>query len=405
MSNDEIIYDDQIDFFKLIGNLYNNKFKIIIITLIFMIFILTYSIISLILPSEISYLPNVYSSSSTVILNNAQGGSALDSMLASSGMSNIAGFAGISGGAGTISDAQLAIKLVTTYSFIEKINSEFNLDEIYETIDSDFPETNLKKAILERLSISENEDTGLLNISYTDIDKYLATDIVNKVTDLLEDEFDKIDIIRNRNQLSVVEDKKQKVEIELDRLQNEILTFQKRYNLVDVNVVFSELMKQIAELQSQLLMKNVSIDSYSQISSIKDPGYLKLIAERDALLRAVKLVENGESGDYPPINKLPELSLELEYLKRELDVQATVYKSLITQIESLKLTADGTGPTFQVLEMARVPEMKSGPSRGKICIIVTIAGFFFSILSVFIKEAWLNIKNDPDKIIKLKGIK
>lgn len=405
MSNDEIIYDDQIDFFKLIGNLYNNKFKIIIITLIFMIFILTYSIISLILPSEISYLPNVYSSSSTVILNNAQGGSALDSMLASSGMSNIAGFAGISGGAGTISDAQLAIKLVTTYSFIEKINSEFNLDEVYETIDSDFPETNLKKAILERLSISENEDTGLLTISYTDIDKYLATDIVNKVTDLLEDEFDKIDIIRNRNQLSVVEDKKQKVEIELDRLQNEILTFQKRYNLVDVNVVFSELMKQIAELQSQLLMKNVSIDSYSQISSIKDPGYLKLIAERDALLRAVKLVENGESGDYPPINKLPELSLELEYLKRELDVQATVYKSLITQIESLKLTADGTGPTFQVLEMARVPEMKSGPSRGKICIIVTIAGFFFSILSVFIKEAWLNIKNDPDKIIKLKGIK
>lgn len=402
---DNRVKEDEIDILELISLILKNIKWIIGITTTFMGGVLVVAILSIILPAEKSFMPNEFSPSSTVMLNSSENGSALDSMLASSGMSNLAGLAGISRGGGTISDSQLAMKLVTTHSFIDKINIEFGLDKVYDTFDSDYPETDLKKAILERLSLSENEDTGLLTISYTDIDKFLATDIVNKVTDLLEEEFDKIDIIRNRNQLSVVEDKKQKVEIELDKLQNEILAFQNKYNLVDVNVVFSELMKQIAELQSQLLMKNVAIDSYSQISSIKDPGYLKLVSERDALERAIFLVQEGKTGDYPPLDKLPELSLELEYLRRELDVQATVYKSLIAQIESLKLTADGTGPTFQVLETARVPEMKSGPSRGKLCIIVTFAGFFFSMFFVFLKEAWLNIKNDPEKMKKLKGSK
>lgn len=396
--------EDEIDLLDFISILINNIKSIVIITFIFMLVILAYASISLLLPSDKSYLPNEFSPTSTVMLNSNEGASAFDSMMASSGMSSLAGIAGFSTGGGSISDAQLAIKLVTTYSFIDKINNEFELDKIYETIYSDYPETDLKEVILERLSLSEDEDTGLLSIRYTDIDKYLATDIVNRVTDLLEDEFNKIDIIRNKNQLSLVEEKKYKVEIELDRLQNEILTFQNNYNLVDVNVVFSELMKQIAELQSQLLMKNVAIDSYSQISSIKDPGYLKLVSERDALARAIELVENGQTGDYPPLDKLPELSLELEYLKRELDVQATVYKSLITQLETLKLTADGTGPTFQVIEKARVPEKKSGPSRGKLCIMVTIVGFFFSIFFVFLREALLNIKNDPEKMKKLKRI-
>lgn len=397
--------DSVIDILAIISVLIKNIKLILGITIVFMIGVLVYAAVSIKLPAEISYLPNQYSSRSTVILNNSESSGGLDSVLAASGMGGLAGLAGISGKSGSISDSQLAMELVTTHSFIEKINNEFNLDKVYETYASDHPETNLRKAILGRLDLSMDDESGLLTISYTDIDKHLATNIVNAITDLLEEEFNKIDTIRNKNQLKVVEDKRLKVEIELDRLENEILSFQNKHNLVDVNIVFSELMKQIAELQSQLLMKNVAIDSFSQISSIRDPGYLKLVSERDALVRAIEIVEEGKTGNYPPLDKLPELSLKLEYLKRELDVQATVYKSIITQIESLKLTTDGTGPTFQVLEMARIPEIKSGPSRGKLCIIVTLVGFFLSIIFVFIKDAWLAIRNDPDKMMVLKGLK
>lgn len=405
MAESEFENEAVMDLLDLFSVIVKNIKLIARITFISMLGILVFSILSLVLPQEKSFLPNEFSPKSTVMIKSSESSNGLDSILATSGMSSIAGLAGISGASNGISDSMLAMELVKTHSFITKINDEFNLENIYETNESESPETDLKKAILERLSLSENTETGLLTISYTDIDKYLATEIVNKVTDLLEEEFEKIDIIHNKSQLSVAEDKKEKVESELDRLQNKILTFQNNHNLVDVNVVFTEMMKQIAELQSQLLMKNVAIETYSQLSNIRDPGYLKLISERDALQKGIELIQEGKTGNYPPLDKLPELSLELEYLKRELDVQANVYKSIIAQIESLKLTSDGTGPTFQVLETARVPEIKSGPSRGKLCIIVTLIGFFVSILFVYFKEAWLNIKADPVKMNKLKGIK
>lgn len=405
MSINEIDKEDEIDLLALVGLIYKNLIIIISITFVFIIGVLVYCIVSIKLPPEESYLPNTFSPKSTVILNNSYGGNPIDSMLNSTGMSNLAGLAGISSGGKNLSDSNLAMKLVTTYSFIERINKEFNLDQVYETSNTEFPETNLKNAILARLRISEDDVTGLIYIMYTDIDKYLATEIVNRVTDLLEEEFSKIDIIRNKSQRTVLENKKEMVEIELDRLQNKIRIFQNKHNLIDVNVVFSELMKQLTELQSQLLMKNVSIDSYSQISSVKDPGYLKLISERDALERAIDLVKDGKTGNYPPLDTLPELSMELEYLKRELGVQTNVYNSIITQLESLKLTSDGTGPTFQILELARVPEKKSGPNRTKLCIQITIIGFIISLFVVFLKEVFLYFKNAPEKIKKLKGIK
>ena len=62
-------------------------------------------------------------------------------------------------------------------------------------------------------------------------------------------------------------------------------------------------------------------------------------------------------------------------------------------------------PVFQILEYAEIPDMKSGPSRGKLCIIVTFAAFFISVFLAFLLNAIENIKNDPEAMAKLKGKK
>jgi uncharacterized protein involved in exopolysaccharide biosynthesis len=53
--------------------------------------------------------------------------------------------------------------------------------------------------------------------------------------------------------------------------------------------------------------------------------------------------------------------------------------------------------------MAEVPDKKSGPSRGLLCIIVTFAAGFFSIFLAFVLNAIETIKKDPDAMAKLKG--
>lgn len=393
----------EIDLLDLISILLKNKLWIISITLLFMITIVTISIISLKLPPQKSFLPNEYSPKSLVMINSSGSNNSFDSLLSSSVMGSFASLAGISGSSST-SDSDLAIKLATTNSFINKLDQHFKLNEIYDVNKTEFPLTTLRTIVKKKLSIKMTETSGILEITYVDIDKKLATNIVNKVTELLENEFAIIDVIRNRNQYSVVEDKKAVVEAEMKRLQDEIINFQIKHNILDVRIVSEEIVKLISELQSDLLKKEVAIESYGKISNIKDPAYLTLVNQRDAILNAIGKLENGEVGDYPPIKDIPNLAVELETLKRKLDVQVISYKALIQQSETLKLTAEGTGPTFQVLETAEIPEMKSGPSRGKMCMIVSIIGFFFSIFFVFSKQLFIYIKNNPEIISRLKGV-
>jgi uncharacterized protein involved in exopolysaccharide biosynthesis len=96
--------------------------------------------------------------------------------------------------------------------------------------------------------------------------------------------------------------------------------------------------------------------------------------------------------------------LEANRLELELKAQESVYTQLKTQYELVKVQLASETPVFKVLEYAEVPDQKSGPSRGKLCIIITFASFFFSIFLVFLLHGIEIIRKDPEAMAKLKPI-
>jgi uncharacterized protein involved in exopolysaccharide biosynthesis len=88
----------------------------------------------------------------------------------------------------------------------------------------------------------------------------------------------------------------------------------------------------------------------------------------------------------------------------ELAAQQQVYSQLKVQYELLKINMASEKPVFQVLELAEVPDQKSGPSRGMICIIVTFAAGFISVFLAFVLNAISNIRKDPEAMAKLRGV-
>jgi len=95
--------------------------------------------------------------------------------------------------------------------------------------------------------------------------------------------------------------------------------------------------------------------------------------------------------------------LEMTRLQMELEAQKQVYTQLKTQYELLKVEMASETPVFQILELAEVPDRKSGPSRGMLCIIVTFAAGFFAVMLAFMLEAIENVKKDPEAMKKLTG--
>jgi len=100
---------------------------------------------------------------------------------------------------------------------------------------------------------------------------------------------------------------------------------------------------------------------------------------------------------------LPAIIMDVDRIALELTAQKEVYTQLKVQYELLKVTMASEKPIFQILETAEVPDQKSKPSRGLLCIIVVFAAGFFAVFLAFVLNAIANIKNDPEAMAKLRG--
>lgn len=123
-----------------------------------------------------------------------------------------------------------------------------------------------------------------------------------------------------------------------------------------------------------------------------------------SLQKQIQTLEGSVANIYNP-NAAPSIMLDSTLLKMELNVQEQIYAQLKAQYESLKVTMASEQPVFQILEYAEIPDRKSGPSRGKLCIIIAFAAFFLSVFLAFALNAIENIKNDSEAMSKLKSKK
>ncbi|MDE6773025.1 MAG: lipopolysaccharide biosynthesis protein [Treponemataceae bacterium] len=98
---------------------------------------------------------------------------------------------------------------------------------------------------------------------------------------------------------------------------------------------------------------------------------------------------------------IPSIATGTTRIQMELEAQKEVYTQLKIQYEMLKVEMQSEQPIFQILERPEIPDQKSKPSRGMLCIIIMFAAFFLSVFLAFARNAFRNIRNDPEAWGKL----
>jgi uncharacterized protein involved in exopolysaccharide biosynthesis len=326
--------DDEISLLDLFSVLWQRRRMIISVTIIAMIGIIIFSVISLVLPSEKSPLPNKYTPKALMLIDDksSSGGGGLASMLNASGMGSLASLAGVNI-PGNTSNSQLAVFLIGTNTLLDSIVDEFNLIDRYKIKKS--PRGNSRKKLKKILKADSDEKSGVLTISFTDKDPVLAKNVVNYCTAFLEKRFDELGLDKNK-------------------IEKENLELNLAATLLDVQ-----------ELEEESRKLEQSVNSFS--------------------------------------GRLPAITRDINRITLELTAKRQVYTQLRVQYELIKVKMSSENPVFQILELAEAPDMKSGPSRGMLCVIVTFAAGFFSIFLAFVQNAIANIKKDPEAIAKLRG--
>lgn len=324
--------DDEISLIDLIAVLWKRKKMIIGITVAAMIGVVVFSVISIVLPPEDSFLPNEYTVTSTMFVKDESSNSGLNLGSASS-LASLVGITMPSGGSNTSS---IILYLVKSDLFLDSIVKEFNIIEKLEIDKS--PIANARDAVRELVSAEFDSSAGVLKISCTDKDVNFAFDVVNFTIQW---------ITAKLEELGVDDNKIKKINLE----------------------------KNLESTWKDI--QNLTYELKKLTSAITDGRKLWTT----------------------------ETTLEQYRIEMELSAQKTVYTQLKSQLELLDIEMETDTPTFQILEYPTIPDRKSGPSRGMLCIIVSFAAFFVSVFLAFLLNAIENIKKDPDAMAKLKGEK
>lgn len=372
------------------------KLLIMVITFIAAAGSVTFSIISLRLPPEESFYPNYYQAYS-VLLVGQDSVSGMASMLSGFGI-DVSSFGG-----NEINYGDLAIHILQSRPFLDSIIEKHNLVEKYKITET--IKTKSRQAVLLNSEYNYEPRTGILTISYQDTDPEFTRDMVNSMVEALQEWFQQWEGSTSQQEISVLKNKIEEVTQEIDRLEQELQSFQTKYGVISVEQIAEAQTAMITDLQSQLIQTEIAIKNYSGFSNIQDQELIQLQAQRDSLRDLIRQIESGQGTglrQMPSRDELPALAIEYSHLRMAYEVQTRIYQNLQEQYEIQRLTNTARS-IFSVIEPAEIPDEKAGPSRGKLCIIVTGFAFFFSIAIALFIDFIKKIKNDPKKKSILKG--
>jgi uncharacterized protein involved in exopolysaccharide biosynthesis len=389
------LFDYLLEYIQLI---LKNKFFIIILSLGLSAAIAVVLIITAILPPDVSPLPNSYRANASLFLIEPSG-SSMSSLLSSLGIE------GGDRGSYESSYSQMAMQILRTRSFVDKLIEEFKLKEKYKFNKSgEGSLSDLRKMIIAKSRYSFDPNGRMLYIGYEDTDAQFAKDIVNKMVDRLNDWFSSKGGTMRIQQKKLLEEKLVEISQDIAEMEAKLKELQKKYGTLSIEESAQSQINVLSNLQSQLILKELEIKNYSNISRVEDRRSITLKSERDNILELINQVKEGNIANgikLPPQSQLPEIAQEFSHLNTNLQIQRKIYETLAQQYEVVKL-AQGSEPVFEVLEYAEIPD-KSGPQRSLIFLGGVIASVGISIGIVFCRQFIKFLFSSYQRKIKSSG--
>jgi tyrosine-protein kinase Etk/Wzc len=353
---------------KIVSMFWRYRLLIVIIPLVATLGVAAFCIASVRLPPDKSPLPNVYSASATILVQGSSQSDVAGSILSALGMDQRSAPT-----TATRDNGDIILEILHSRTILDQLISEFHLvDKYHITYDV---KGKTRQRLLMGMNTVYTRSSGSINISYQDTDPVFTKNIVNRMVSLLDEWFSMNRGMAKQKQKQVLEEKINEVKVTISNLQNRIKKMQTQYGVLDVQGLSQSQATTIASLRSQLILKEIDIMNYSGFSKIDDPRLEQLKSERQNLLNLIdqnqlKLPESQRGGsDAAAVaanaqKNLLDVAQSFSQLNSELDIQQKIYNTLSPQYEAMKLAPESEA-AFQILELAEVPDVKSGPQRSK----------------------------------------
>lgn len=332
-------------------------------------------------------LPPKYTAS-TLFLPPQQQSSAAAGMLQSLGA--LGGLAGAAAGIKNPTDQYISFlkTRVVQNAVIEKMD----LKNHYK---ADFDE-DYRKILEKNSNISAGKD-NIIKIEVTDKDRKLSADIANEYVKELTMLIGKFAVTEAQNRRVFFE--KQLSETK-DRLtQAQVALARSGVSLDALNMNPGTAIEGPARLKAQVTAQEVKLAAMRSYLTENAPEFKQALSELSELKKKLAQFEShdergngGKSSEY--IAKY-----------REYKYQETLFEIFSKQYELARVDEGREGPMIQVIDYAVPPEKKSSPKKLLLALGAAIAGFFLSLIYVFVRRTLESARRNPEDAEKMATIR
>lgn len=331
-------------------------------------------------------MPNMYTARAMILPSQDDKG------MMSAMMAQLGGLAGLAGGIGGPTTSDLYVTMLKSETVKDPIIDRFKLMDVYEVK----YRADAYGALDSSAAMSLGKKDGVITIAVTDRDPKRAADVANAYVEELGRLTARLSMGGAGKNRVFFEERLATAQADLARAEDALKVFQSRNKAVAVTEQAKATIEGVAQLRAQLAAKEVELAALRQSMTDESHEVKNLKALIGNLGGQIARLESGSGGGaVPGLGAVPQIGQEYVRLMREFKIQETLVELLTKQYEMTKLSEAKDVSPFQVLQKAKVPERKSGPSRRKKVVTVMLISLFASIALSFIVDS---ISRMDDKV-------
>ncbi len=360
--------EDEIDLFELFRVLVKHWKLVIVMPFVVAVLTALYSLT----------LPNHFKASSTIFVHSNSKLSALSS-LPFAGM--IPGLG--SGGGG----AEYLMVYLKSRTMSDRIIKRFGV-ATNPAIVGDNPKEDIKYdellKIVDRIVSVDKDKDGLITIAAETLSPEVSAEIAMAYVEYLSG------FARGpqKEKRVFIEGQLEKVNKELAEVEETFKTFQDKHQMFALEQQAAKVIEKLARLEAEKIGAGVSLQMQESLlkSSGSVPELVKIEGLKVSEEAKIAALEKEIGSTEKEIAQLPQIALEFARLKRALMVKEKVFGVLTEQHEMAKISEAEEGSQFEVIDVARPPELKSKPRRSIMVILAALSAGVLGVFAAFLIE-------------------
>ncbi len=316
----------------------------------------------------------------------------------------------------TNTTAELFVQILSSRSVKQAVlNRQYHYGDKVERL-MDYFDTKILEEGIEKLTevtaiLASPE--GIISVSVELGNPELAAAVANAYTSELDSINQRKSTSRAKSSRIYIENQLEFTKGRLQKADSALANFMQTHKAISLADQTRAAIEEAGALKGKIIVKEVEL---AMKLRIRRPGHEEIVALQAEIAELKKqyakmqygtenLSDEEKAEFYIPMVKVPDVSLQLAELMREVKVQETVFELLNQQYYQAKIQETKDTPTVQVLDEALPPAFRSKPKRGLIVILAVSIMFLLGVFQAFFSNYVNKIKSQQTNQEKIRFIK